>query len=40
MEVGQGQVASMESDFGAGNKDSLFGVADYCWAVDFVMEWD
>lgn len=40
MEVGQGQVASMESDSGAGNKDSLFGVGGYCGLVDSVMEWD
>lgn len=40
VEIGQGQVAPMESDSGAGNKNSLFGVDDYCWAIDFVMEWD
>lgn len=40
MEVGQSQIAPMESSFGAGNKDSLFGVDGYCWVVDFAMEWD
>lgn len=40
MEVGQGQVASMESDSGAGNKDSLSGVCRYCGLADSVMEWD
>lgn len=38
MEVGQGQVASMESDSGAGNKNSLSGVSRYCGLADSVME--
>lgn len=40
MEVGQSQVASMESDSGAGNKDSLSGVGRYRGLADSVMEWD
>ena len=40
MEIGQGQIAPMASDSGSGNKDALFGVVDYCWAVAFIMEWD
>jgi len=40
MEVGQGQAASMESDSGAGNKDTLFSVGGYCGFVDSVVEWD
>lgn len=40
MEVGQSQTAPVESGFGAGNKDSLFGVGGYRGVIDFVMEWD
>ena len=40
MEVGQSQAASMESGFGAGNKDTLFGIDCYRGVIDFVMEWN